>query len=661
MSKKKSKKQKPKIEFGWLPPEERTQSVAKSHDDTLSQTKVFSASSYEIQDSGRGKKQLLHNVLTKINGGQFPIKQQAIGDCFVAGTTVLGKETKPIEDVRVGDQVYGGDGRLTRVVSTRVKVTNKPLVKITPVGGLSITCTSDHKILVCRMEKVGQKSITPNLYQRAKNGQSVTSPKKVITSFEERQLEWINAIDLKENDLLLTPTPNVSPKEQTILSSYVLGYFLGNGYAAKRNGYTWEITTGNCEIANSISEECKTYGWNSRVEKYGDRNAWRVRIHSKELCDWSRENFYNSKDEKVYPDWAIGDEEFLQGLWEADGFYRDGTNYFDNTSKSVIYGAQTTLISMREIPNLTECSRSEGTYDNAKPLYRLTWNENRKRQRIWKDENYIYRPIRKIEILEGKSIVYDIGVEDDHHSFLAEGYVVHNCVSFGFALCIETLMAVEITLHNEPEEWPDKEIATEWIYGTSRVLVGGGRLGNSDGSLGSWASKAVREHGTLLRKKYGSYNLSTYSGSKAKSWGYRGLPSNQLEPIADEHPVKTTSLITSYDQAVDSIFNGYPVAVCSNQGFSSTRDSEGFARASGSWAHCMAFVSMDDESNRPGLLCVNSWGPSWIRGPKRHNQPEGSFWVDAQVADRMLRQQDSYALSNFEGYPRRELNYENLW
>lgn len=262
---------------------------------------------------------------------------------------------------------------------------------------------------------------------------------------------------------------------------------------------------------------------------------------------------------------------------------------------------------------------------------------------------------------EGKTVLLHKVLEQFTGTFPVKRQAIGDCVSFGWALCIEVLMAVEIAVKNEPEQWPDKQIATEWIYGTSRVLVGGGRLGNGDGSLGSWAAKAVQEHGTLIRKSYGSHDLTRYSGQRAKDWGYRGLPSQDLEPIADEHPVKTCSMVTTYEQARDAIANGYPVPVCSMQGFTSTRDREGFAKASGQWAHCMAFVSVDDSGNRPGLLCVNSWGPDWISGPKRHDQPEGSFWVDADVCDRMLRGQDSYAISNFEGYPSQDLDYLSLW
>jgi len=229
---------------------------------------------------------------------------------------------------------------------------------------------------------------------------------------------------------------------------------------------------------------------------------------------------------------------------------------------------------------------------------------------------------------------------------------IGDCVSHGWGLAVDILKAVEIELRNEREIW-NGETATEPIYAFSRVEVGGGRLGNSDGSIGAWAARAVSEYGTLVRAKYPIDDLRRYSGSKARAWGRRGagVP-DSLEPVAREHPVRTVSLVTSYEDARDAIANGYPVPVCSMQGFTDRRDNEGFARPSGSWAHCMCFVSVDDKSRRPGLLCVNSWGPDSVSGPTRHGQPDGSFWVDADVADRMLRRDpDSYSLSGFEGYP----------
>jgi hypothetical protein len=53
---------------------------------------------------------------------------------------------------------------------------------------------------------------------------------------------------------------------------------------------------------------------------------------------------------------------------------------------------------------------------------------------------------------------------------------------------------------------------------------------------------------------------------------------------------------------------------------------------------------------------MNSWGPDWIDGPKRHDQPDGSFWIDAEVCDRMFREHDSFTGSDVVGYPAQSLD-----
>lgn len=227
---------------------------------------------------------------------------------------------------------------------------------------------------------------------------------------------------------------------------------------------------------------------------------------------------------------------------------------------------------------------------------------------------------------------------------------IGDCVGHGWGGVCDVLRCVRIHTLGMNESFT-APVSTEAIYGGSRVEIGGGRL-RGDGSVGAWAAEAVMKYGLLLRQKYTVGNqtidLSGYSGERAKLFGQKGIP-DALEPIARQNLVKTASLVTSYEDARDAIYNMHPVVVCSNQGFTNTRDSQGFARAQGSWPHCMYFVAMQDTS-RAGLLCVNSWGKTWISGPKAHEQPEGSFWVDADVVDRMLRQNDSYAISDLDGF-----------
>lgn len=238
-----------------------------------------------------------------------------------------------------------------------------------------------------------------------------------------------------------------------------------------------------------------------------------------------------------------------------------------------------------------------------------------------------------------------------------------SCVGHGYNKGVQILRAVQ---DDQGQRETDLNVlgVTEWIYFTSRVLVGGGRLGRRPGSLGSWAAEAVKKHGTLLRKVYTvggkKFDLTSYSGQREKDWA-RGNEPAVLEPIADEHPVGATALVTTWEAARDSISNGYPVPVCSRILFDDRRDSEGFAKPKGKGGHCTTLIAIDDDYKRPGgLLDFRSWGRNWCGGPRRHNQPEGTIWVDAEVLDKMLKEKDSYALSNFKGFKARTLNY-NVW
>jgi hypothetical protein len=61
---------------------------------------------------------------------------------------------------------------------------------------------------------------------------------------------------------------------------------------------------------------------------------------------------------------------------------------------------------------------------------------------------------------------------------------------------------------------------------------------------------------------------------------------------------------------------------------------------------------------RPGLCCLQSWGPNTPDGPiGLGDHPACAFWIDAEVADGMLAQGDSWALSAFDGFPARRLDW----
>lgn len=247
---------------------------------------------------------------------------------------------------------------------------------------------------------------------------------------------------------------------------------------------------------------------------------------------------------------------------------------------------------------------------------------------------------------------------------------IGDCVSWGNKHAVDIALAVDKVAGKTAEWFP---AATEALYGGARVEGAGraeGTGGYDDGSYGaaaaSWLIKDKGRGGVVYRQNFPEfgYDLTTYSAQRAKQWGNWGCggqgDKGRLDKVARVHPVGQAALCRNFAEAAAALSNGYPVAVCSGQGFSSTRDDKGFAKAQGSWAHCMCFIGV--RFDPPGLLCLNSWGTKWISGPKYpSDQPDGSFWVTEPVSNKMLAGNDSFALSNVKGFPKRRLQHEIGW
>jgi len=221
---------------------------------------------------------------------------------------------------------------------------------------------------------------------------------------------------------------------------------------------------------------------------------------------------------------------------------------------------------------------------------------------------------------------------------------IGDCVSHGFGHGVDLLEAVQIAVGHKTELF--HQTATEAVYGLARVDIGGEQGSYSDGAVGAWAAKAVSTIGTVDRDVVGPY-----SGQRAKEWGARGLPA-EVRAKATDHKAKSVSLVSTYEELEDALANGYPVPVCSNRGFTLERDEDGFCRPRGTWGHCMLIVGVRAD-NRPGACIFQSWGSRTPTGPLALDQPPNSFWAEREVVGSMLAMQDSWALSQFDGYPGR--------
>jgi hypothetical protein len=229
-----------------------------------------------------------------------------------------------------------------------------------------------------------------------------------------------------------------------------------------------------------------------------------------------------------------------------------------------------------------------------------------------------------------------------------ERQVTGDCVSHGTRNACDITRAVEIDVHGEREGWIARG-ATEAIYG-ARGWAGQGM------SCARAAEFVSTVGGIVVRQNYpGIADFTKYNGNLGAGWGGRGLPDKVID-LANDHQIKTVSLVKTIEEARDALANGYGIAVCSNYGFSNKRDKKGFAAQSGSWAHCMAWIACDDTGDEPAFLVQNSWG-KWNDGghPEWGTIPDGSFLIHADVAEGMLKQSGSYAFSQFDGFPLQKL------
>lgn len=247
--------------------------------------------------------------------------------------------------------------------------------------------------------------------------------------------------------------------------------------------------------------------------------------------------------------------------------------------------------------------------------------------------------------------VYCLEVEGDH-SFVANGYAVHNCVSWGAKHAVEYLQCCDILIRGESEKF--RPVFSPYYYGTGRVYVGKGQMGNQDGSLGSWMAAAVKKYGTLWANESG---VPPYSGAVAKAYG-DPRPENDLDKwlnTAKPFLVKDTVNISTFDQLCDEIASGRAVTIASGVGFRMTPGRDGYHEMSGSWPHQMCIYGYGPDY---ALIC-NSWGDVHGKLKDFHENddlPIGTIRARKKAVERIISEGETFSFTNVEGFPEQDLD-----
>jgi hypothetical protein len=262
--------------------------------------------------------------------------------------------------------------------------------------------------------------------------------------------------------------------------------------------------------------------------------------------------------------------------------------------------------------------------------------------------------------------VHCLEVAEDH-SFIAEGFAVHNCVGAAAANCYLGSLAQEIVdarpdevtgVVEGPPDIPELGVR-QGVVARESIFAWRGKA--SDGWFCSAAAKAVTEKGVLVRKAYPDLgiDLTKYTSETIRLGGARP-PSDKWLAESKQYVARTATFVNSREQVRDFLAAGYCIFNCSSMGFERTRNEDAVSRQIGVWHHAQIFSGFDDRDivikkyGQPLVLWTNSWG-AWNTGPRTIlgtsiSIPPGSYWALASTIDKC----QCIALSSVAGWPRRK-------
>ena len=406
--------------------------------------------------------------------------------CHIAGTSVLMANgvTKSIEDVTIGEKVKTHTGDISTVESTRTRETNDGEVHRLSISGIPDTyVTKEHpywtltgydKCPGCGGHLGKKRAISSNglsalekgqwcsmsCYQKHFNSNCPEMKKAAVLFKQEVKFNWVPVEDILVGDYVSVPLGRKEKKRSCLERARcrLLGFYAAEGNLqrdAHGNIRSAEFTFGLDEIIASetvsLLKECGITDdkiWTQDRNRNGDESS-RVVVHDKELAQWLYDCCGEHCDSKKLASWIIElDDESLLNIVGAyidgDGHCRKDDSRFSTASCSKKLTEQIWTICMSlEMP----CSFG-GAYSNEgkKDYWTVTIRKGHGIKLNGYSVKYIDQPtnkkdgpnnfhgymLRRVtgnESVDGSYLVYNLHVDSEDHSFIANGVAVHNCLA----------------------------------------------------------------------------------------------------------------------------------------------------------------------------------------------------------------------------------------
>jgi site-specific DNA-cytosine methylase len=367
--------------------------------------------------------------------------------CFTKDTLILTAEGyKDIKNIKIGDKVLTHKKTYENVLGQR-KTGHREIYKIKGMCFDELKTTENHKFYVRKMVRHYPT------YANGKRGR--------IRTFNNP--EWIECCKLNKSYYMgiAINQESVIPKWEGInykwsdgrkdrhknnLCEYMdnkdfwwlIGRYVGDGWLRTQGGII--ICCAKDEI-EEITEVANRLKFNYSVVE--ERTVYKIHFADKELMEFVKPIGKGATNKQIpgfiidLPRDLLG--AFVEGYVSADGCYTQNSYKTSSVSKKLSYGIAQCVAKVYQCPyKIYKVKRKkktiiEGRKVNQKDSYNVVWKrEVKKQDKAFYEDGYIWFPIQEVVNTKEKEYVYDIEVEN-HHSFTANGTIVHNCQDLSVA------------------------------------------------------------------------------------------------------------------------------------------------------------------------------------------------------------------------------------
>ena len=379
-----------------------------------------------------------------------------------------------MQNLKVGDLVYGSNGKLAPVISVSEEQTGE-YYKITLRDGRTIEACEDH------LWKVWDKTKNKN---RSEVNYSVLSTKEMVSNYyfdrkgknNERTKEFRYALPVNES---------INEHSELPLDPYFLGLLLGDGCLTK--GTAPSITTNDQEILDYCIKQCELNNWTYRITINKNKNIFITNKNKvKSLPEYLKElGLYGTKsNSKFIPDIYLyaSEEDKLQltrGLLDTDGTIdKSHVEYYtvsDRLKNDFMNLIRSLGISCNSRVKKTHYIKN-GIKINCQDCHRISiftdkhiFNLKRKQDKLKKESNRSYSRINKTFIIDiqpiGKRIGKCISVDNYDNTYITKDYIVtHNTFSIVGLICWLLIMDGTKSIS---KDWIDFNISASIIAGAA--------------------------------------------------------------------------------------------------------------------------------------------------------------------------------------------------